>query len=220
MYIVYKHTNKINGKIYIGITSTTLAKRWRSGYYNNPHFLGAIKKYGDENFLHEILQENLTKEQAEEIEKEYIKAYNSTNPSIGYNIELGGNSNGKHSEQTKIKISKAQKGRKMPEEQKAKLRKPKSTKFSEDELRRRAEVMKGNTRTLGRKHTTEELKRISASNIGKHGKKVYCSDGKTFNSVMDAAKYYGLPRHSIMNLCNGKTKKINHCKLLFNYKEE
>lgn len=217
MYIVYKHTNRIDNKIYIGITSLTLEKRWHSGYYNNPHFQSAIRKYGAENFSHEILAENLSKEQAEKLEMEYIKKYDSTNQKIGYNIELGGCSRGKHSEQTKVKISMAQKGRKMPEEQKAKLRKPKNVKYTEEELKRRSEIMKGNKRTLGRKHTSEELKKISEGNMGKHGKKVICSDGNIFNSATDAAKHYGLQRHSVMNLCNGKTRKIAHCNLLFSY---
>ena len=110
-YTVYKHTNKINGKIYIGITFRKPELRWRngSGYIANKHFYNAIKKYGwDEGFKHEIVATNLSKEDAEKLEIELIQKYNSTNQTYGYNINLGGHSLGQHSEETRKKISKAQ----------------------------------------------------------------------------------------------------------------
>ncbi len=67
MYIVYQHKNKINGKIYIGITMQEPEKRWGSNgcnYKSSPHFYAAIKKYGWDNFEHNILFTNLTKKQA------------------------------------------------------------------------------------------------------------------------------------------------------------
>lgn len=94
-YSVYKHTNKINGKVYIGMTSTSPEKRWgKDGNgYRGQVFGRAIQKYGWDNFEHEILINNLSKEDANELEKSFIKLYNATNPNFGYNISEGGVNN-------------------------------------------------------------------------------------------------------------------------------
>ena len=97
MYYIYKHTNNINGKIYIGQTNNP-DKRWGSnGEHYKPreegtsHFYCAIKKYGWENFSHEILATCESRDQANELEQYYIKTLDSTNPDIGYNLSSGGN---------------------------------------------------------------------------------------------------------------------------------
>lgn len=49
MYTVYQHKNKINNKVYIGITKQIPEKRWGINGYNyktSPHFYSAIQKYG------------------------------------------------------------------------------------------------------------------------------------------------------------------------------
>lgn len=108
MWSVYRHTCP-NGKIYIGITSKSIKKRLNTGYDHNAHFSRAIRKYGWENIITEILFENLTEEDAKQKEIELIERYQSTNPHIGYNISLGGESHFgcrfNHSDETKRKIS-------------------------------------------------------------------------------------------------------------------
>lgn len=93
---VYMHTSP-NGKRYIGITSQeNPEKRWGSngcGYIDNEHFWNAIKLYKWQNFKHEILFENLTKEEACQKEIELIAYYDSTDKDKGYNISIGGNYN-------------------------------------------------------------------------------------------------------------------------------
>ena len=72
MWTVYIHTNKENGKVYIGITGQTVERRWRSdgsGYKKCLLFYRAIQKYGWDNFNHIVLLENISEECAKEIEK-------------------------------------------------------------------------------------------------------------------------------------------------------
>ena len=91
-YIIYIHKNKINGKVYIGQTCETLARRARGGYgYKGcPYFYNAIQEYGWDNFEHFILEENLTSSEADAREIFWIKAFDSINPEKGYNIQCGG----------------------------------------------------------------------------------------------------------------------------------
>jgi group I intron endonuclease len=84
--IVYKTTNLINGKFYIG-----------QDLHNNSNYLGsglmlnnAIKKYGKENFHKEIIEVCNSKEELNEREKFWIKELNSQDREIGYNIADGG----------------------------------------------------------------------------------------------------------------------------------
>lgn len=105
-YVVYKHTCKINGKCYIGITGQkNPRKRWGggAGYINNGHFYSAIKKYGWDGFDHSIIAEGLSLEEAYEMEKKLIKEYDSANSLHGYNLDLGGNGAGRRTEETRKK---------------------------------------------------------------------------------------------------------------------
>lgn len=79
-------------KRYIGITSSPVVVRWKRGhgYKRNHHFWRSIQKYGWDNFEHRILYENLTEQEACDIEKMLIRLYNTTDPSRGYNISTGG----------------------------------------------------------------------------------------------------------------------------------
>lgn len=96
-FCVYKHTSP-SGKVYIGITCKVPEKRWgTNGYYYRKQtvFYNAIKKYGWENFKHEILFRNLTHDEAVKKEIELISFYKSNcskyyNPMYGYNQTDGG----------------------------------------------------------------------------------------------------------------------------------
>ena len=90
MYIVYKRTNNINGKMYIGQTEQTLEERWANGkgYRGSAKFYAAIQKYGAENFSHEVLKENLTQEEADYWEEYYIEKFDTIKN--GYNLKAAG----------------------------------------------------------------------------------------------------------------------------------
>lgn len=91
MYSVYKITNCINGKIYIG-SSIRPDVRWKQHKYaskninNNKHLYQAMRKYGVNNFIFEIIADNFnSKEEMENYEEYLINILNTTNPKIGYN---------------------------------------------------------------------------------------------------------------------------------------
>lgn len=123
MYTVYMHKNKVNGKVYIGITGQKPKIRWNNGTgYRNSYFSNAISKYGWDNFEHIILFSNLTKIEACKKEIELIKFYKSNDKEHGYNIASGGEiNNGYHlSEQKKRHLSEINTGSLHPQYHKKK----------------------------------------------------------------------------------------------------
>lgn len=154
MYTLYKHTTPSN-KVYIGITSQTVERRWRKGvgYAKNIHFRRAIELYGWDNIRHEILAEGLCENEAKEKEKQLIKEYNSTDPKYGYNITKGGDTR-VVTEETRLKMAIANKGKKRTPEQiqRYKLAASKRVKpkfLSEEHKKKISESLKGNTRAKG-----------------------------------------------------------------------
>lgn len=181
-YIVYKHTCKDNGKVYIGLTGMSLIERTgnngegylhkkKNGNWVQPQIARAIIKYGWDNFDHEILFANLTKEEADKKEKEMIDFYDSRNPQKGYNTREGG-SNGPLSEETKQKLKETMEGRydgeknpfygrKHSEETKEAIRKKNKIHASN------RDISGENNPMYGRKLTAEEIKKRSEAQKGK-----------------------------------------------------
>lgn len=88
---IYKVTNLINNKIYIGQTTKSIEERFKQhiskayqGKENN-HFYSAIRKYGKENFTIELLEDNVPIESIINKEEEYIIKFDSVNN--GYNMK-------------------------------------------------------------------------------------------------------------------------------------
>lgn len=113
-WTLYIHTNKVNNKKYVGITSRKTNERWGINGNNyikdNTYFGNAIKKYGWDSFEHEIVYNAcLTEQEAKELEQYYIKSLNTKRPN-GYNLTDGGDGINGHefSEESRIKMSKAQ----------------------------------------------------------------------------------------------------------------
>lgn len=158
-YVVYAHMSP-HGKLYIGITCRNPLERWgRNGkrYENNLHFNNAIQKYGWDGFIHAILFDNLSEEEARQKEIYLIRLYDTTNPSCGYNIvEGGGGTVGyRHTSDSKNRIALAHTGMKMSDETKRKISQANSGK-----------TRKGGGRKKGYKVSEETIQRMRESHKG------------------------------------------------------
>lgn len=104
-YCVYQHISP-KGKKYIGITKVEPLDRWANGfgYIENRILFSDIVRYGWDNFKHEILHENLTRYEAEKIERELIIEQNLTDCDFGYN-QIEGVRGYKRPEEVRKRIS-------------------------------------------------------------------------------------------------------------------
>lgn len=95
-YCVYKHINKTTGMIYIGLTKygDNPNKRWKRGIgYKRQHqnyFYNAIKKYGWDGFDHIVVKNNLSQQEAKDLEIKLIAEVHDINPKLLYNVSPGG----------------------------------------------------------------------------------------------------------------------------------
>lgn len=171
-YVVYEHIFP-NGKRYIGISSNP-QRRWANGlgYNHNIYMKRAIQKYGWHNIEHHILFDSLTKSEAEQKEIELIAFYKSTNPKYGYNIDNGGNSIGKHSENSINKMRQYASNRpKKHNEKISKSKLGKSLNLTQEQREKLSIRFKGNKygsgNFLGKHHTIDTKNKISLRLKGK-----------------------------------------------------
>lgn len=99
-FTIYKTTNIINGKVYIGQHKVQSLFDKDTYIGSGSILIKAIKKHGKENFSKEILTIAISQSEADVLEKYYIKKYDSTNPEKGYNILKGGQGTGRLENQT------------------------------------------------------------------------------------------------------------------------
>lgn len=155
---VYKITNIINGDIYIGSTVNSHI-RFRvhkrsllQGKHHSGHLQNAYNIYGIENFVYSIV-ECCSEEKIREREQYYInilKPRYNIQPTVGSSLGL------KHTEETKLKISKANKGRILTQEHKDNIKKNHGKVIYTDELRKKFSVLfKGRKKS---KETIEKMK--------------------------------------------------------------
>lgn len=181
-YTVYRHITP-NGKIYVGITSINPKTRWHNGlgYRNNPHFYRAIQKYGWNNIKHEIMFNNLSKEEASFAERVCISTWDLTNPNRGYNINKGGITGDRMSNDTKKKLSDINRGKKLSQETKDKIsmaftgeKHPFYGKHHTEESRKKMSLRKSgcNHPNYGRHLSRDIRQKISSAHKGiKHSQK-------------------------------------------------
>jgi group I intron endonuclease len=121
MYTIYQIKNKLNGKIYRGFTTQRPQKRWiahksqaRTGKYKHIHLYCALRKYGPENFLFEILEQGHDHNYGLEVREPFLIA--EIDPHVSYNMTPGGEGNRSYvcRAETGRKISEALRGKKKP----------------------------------------------------------------------------------------------------------
>lgn len=146
-YLIYKYTSKTSGKSYIGQTNNPVArKKAHAKAAHDFAFASAIKKYGFEDFDYEILEENLSLDDANARESFYIESLNTLSPN-GYNLR-GGGGNAVFSEESRLKLSQVMTGKQKSEKHRQSI----------------AAVQTGKKR---KPHSEEVKMRIRLSNLGK-----------------------------------------------------
>lgn len=170
---IYSIRNKVNDKKYIGY-SKNITDRWynhknylRRGIHHSIKLQNAWNKYGEDNFIFDMLVEVEDINGIEILEKEFIKKYDSyTN---GYNCSEGGEGlpGYKLSDETKQKLSNLFKGRKISDEQKEQIRKTLTGRKHSDSTKKKiSEIKKGNQIWLGKKHKQESKDKMARAKLG------------------------------------------------------
>lgn len=126
--IIYKVTNLLNGKVYVGKTEFSLNHRKARHLYaakrkdGNMILHFAIRKYGEENFKWEIVDSCLFKESLNALEIYYIKKFHAKGAN-GYNRSEGGEGQTgyKHTKETKKRLSNFNMGKIYSDETKKKI---------------------------------------------------------------------------------------------------
>ena len=205
--VVYKITNKIDRKMYIGQTKNSLESRWRSHLTNNKCVLlaRALKKHGKKCFEIKIMARCNSLEEMNHREAYYIKIFNTLAPN-GYNIRSGGKVSA-ISEESKRKMSKAKKGIKLSEAHKLHLSMASARKGKKLSLYEKSLISKANT---GRKRPDlAERNRLMKGKFLVVGRKpIICNEtGKIYESITAAAKDLGLKMRSIAMALKRNSKK-------------
>lgn len=169
MHKLYKITNLVNQKCYVGITKLTLNERWVRHLQSskNPKYPlhRAIKKYGPDSFQIELIEESLDRKLISDLEEPTILQLDSRNN--GYNVAKGGYGGDLGPE---ANAKRRQTVRNRTPEEKSRISKIQSflqtgrTKENDPGRRSQSEKIKGNKFALGLKHTEETKRRISESN--------------------------------------------------------
>lgn len=206
---VYKITNKVTGKIYVGITNQGSGTRYRKHWYDarigDPCPIHkSMAKYGEENFTLEIIDFAETYDELKEKEKFWIKELNSRDRNVGYNVTEGGDGTfGKmHSEETKEKIRQKAIGRKISEETKQKMSKSRTGKCSDKQKEHL-------------KRISLQTKAIPVLQFSKTGEFI-----ARYESVSEASRQTGINSDTIERQLKKPLKNLNDHRIKFIWKKE
>lgn len=227
---VYKITNLINNKSYIGVTKYNFYKRYnyRSDWWNAPsvnlYLKNSVIKYGHENFSVEILENCLFEEEIYFLEKYYIKHYDTLNPKFGYNFTSGGDRGYTYSliSNEKNRIShlgkpgkgKNKKGHKKPKYLIEKANKTKKEKFKLGLIK---------PWNKGKKIGPMSAESIERSTKA-HKKEVFCFDSsgnfiKKYEGLIDT-KIDGFNPACVSLCCKYPNKRKTHKKHIFRFNKD
>ena len=196
IWSVYVHTNKQNGKKYVGITSAKPERRWNNGlgYLQCSAMNNAIRKYGWDGFEHFVFPDKYTKTEACLLERMLIKSLHSNVNENGYNIDIGGSCGASGrilSEETKKKIS-----------------------------QNHADISGDKCYWYGKKRSQETKEKMSISKKSSgvcaggnnpSAKAVVClNTGEYFSYIKEAARKYHTTRNTIAKNCNKELKRAGH----------
>ena len=195
--IIYKATNRINGKVYIGQTVRSLQERMAEHErHTKTAFDKALNKYGPEAFDVEQIDSAADMDELNQKESYWISFYDCIVPK-GYNMcEGGGNTKGfHHSEDSRRKMSEAKASSYLGESN------PFFGKAHSEEAKK-----KMSAKRKGMAHMTPEaVQRVRVAHYKAKVKNV--ETGEVFDSVKEAALKYGLKDTHITRVCKGRRKR-------------
>lgn len=198
---VYVHTNKTNGKRYIGITSQVPEDRWLGGHgYNRKLKFGrAISKYGWDGFEHEVIYEGLSEVEAKNIECNLISEFSTQDDRYGYNMTSGGDGvcGFRHTDSSKQKMSICKTGSNHPNYNKH---------LNERTRSKIATRLTGNQNALGTIRSDETKQRMSDAKKKSVAMYVDGALVKLFDSAINAQEETGISRKNISACCLGRRK--------------
>lgn len=213
--LIYKATNIINNKVYIGQTRKTLEER-KLQHIKKSHrskddcrFHKALREYGEENFIFEIIEDDIsTQLKLNEREIFWINFYDSYN--VGYNSTLGGDDNPMNNREIVLKHNNKVKSEEWRKNHSEIMKKVVAERgFTLEHRKRISDKLKGNQHGKGKKRPQSAIDATSKA----LNKSVYCidSNGKIinrFNSVKDGALWWQTEgvKASIKSIC-GYIKK-------------
>ena len=200
--VIYCYVNLIDSKKYVGQTSTKLKYRHyqhlRDKNRRKDYFHNAIKKYGIENFKLEILHIG-DKYSLDLLEIYYIEKWNLLDNKYGYNLKTGGSS-GKHTDNTKQKMSNYAKNRTeehrlhLSESLKGEKNPHKGKTISDDNKQKMAE---------GRRNS-EKRKQMFNTKVIQYDKDMNII--KIWDSISQVNKELKIDISCISKVCQGKRK--------------
>ena len=218
---VYMVKNKINHKIYFGITRNDFNARYKGNiiHTHNEHLKYSIEKYGIENFeINEEFDIAYNENDLYDLEDMYICIYNTIDDKYGYNKRRSGKEHkgsGLRSEESKQKQGKTRKGKytgensawygkKHTEEAKRKIGDSVKEYKKNNKIEHISDEHKNKIREsmIGKKHSNEAKIKMSRN---RGGKRILCVEAnKIFDTAIEASKWCNGDDSCILKCCRGK----------------